>query len=99
MPGKEQLICKLKKSLYGLKQALRQWYLKFNRFMVSSNIIRLEVDHCCYFKWFENSYIILLLYADDMFIAGFCMKEIVNLKARLAEEFSIKDLNPAKKIF
>jgi len=37
MSGNEQLVYKLNKSLYGLKQALRQWYLKFDRFMVSMN--------------------------------------------------------------
>jgi len=39
----------------------------------------------------------LLLYVDDMLVAGFSMKEIVNLKAILAEEFSMKDLGPARK--
>jgi len=73
MPGKEQLVCKLKKSLYGLKQALRQWYLKFNKFMISSGFTRLEADHCCYSKWFENSYIMLLLYVNDMLVVGSSM--------------------------
>ena len=40
----------------------------------------------------------LLLYVD-MLVAGSSMKEIVNLKVRLAEEFSMKDLGLAKKIF
>jgi len=40
----------------------------------------------------------LLLYIDDMLVDEFSMKEIVNLKARLAEEFSMKDFGPAKKI-
>ena len=66
--------------------------------MVSSGFIRLQADHCCYFKWFENSYIILLLYADNMQVAGSRMKEIVNFKVKLAKEFSMKDLGPAKKI-
>jgi len=99
MPGKEQLVCKLKKSFYGLKQAPRQWYLKFDRFTVSSGFTRLKVYHFCYSKWFENSYVMLLLCVDDMLVAGASMKEIVNLKARLAEEFSMKDLCPVKKIF
>jgi len=47
---KEQLVCKLKKSHYDLKQALRQWYLKFEKVMVSSGFTRLHVDHCFYSK-------------------------------------------------
>ena len=97
MSEKEQLVCKLKKSLYGLKQAPRQQYLKFDRFMVSSGLTRLQADYCCYFKWFENSYIILLLYVD-MLIIGSSMKEIVNLKAKLEKEFLMKDWGSAKKI-
>ena len=51
--------------------------------MTSSGYTRLQADHCCYFKYFENSYIILLLYVDDMLVADWSMKEIVNLKAQL----------------
>ena len=98
MPRKEQLVHKLEKSFYGLKQDLRQWYLKFDKFIASSGFTRLQADHGCYYKWFENSYIILLLYVDDMFVAGSSMKEIVNLKTKLAKEFSMKNLGPAKKI-
>ena len=97
MTGKEQFVCKLKKRLYGLKHAPRQWYLKFDRCMISSGFTRLEADHCCYSKWFENFYVMLLLYVDDMLVVGFSMKENVNLKVRLAEEFSMKDLGPTGK--
>jgi len=90
------LVCKLKKSLCGLKQAPRQWYLKFDIFMVSSEFARLQADRCCHSKWFENSFIIILLYVDNMLVAESSMKKIVNLKAKLTEEFSMKDLGRRK---
>ena len=63
---KERLVCKLKKSLYGLKQSPRQWYKKFDSFMVSQGYTRSEYDHCLYFKWLNDIFIILVLYVDDM---------------------------------
>ena len=78
MLDNEYLVCKLKKSLYDLKQAPRQWYLKFDRFMTSSGYTILQADHCCYFKYFEDFYIILLLYVDGILVAGLNMKEVVN---------------------
>ncbi|CAM8913335.1 unnamed protein product [Rhodiola kirilowii] len=68
--GKEKLVCKLKKSLYGLKHAPRQWYKKFDSFMKKAEFSRCEADHCCYIKRYKNSYIISLLYVDDILIAG-----------------------------
>jgi Reverse transcriptase (RNA-dependent DNA polymerase) len=52
------------------------------------------MDHCYYFKRFNDSYIILLLYVDDMLIAGTSMKEINTLKRELTQEFEM-DLGPA----
>jgi hypothetical protein len=69
--GKENLVCRLKKRLYGLKKAPRYWYLKFDRFMTEQGYNRCHSDHCVYFKKLENgSFIILLLYVDDMLVAG-----------------------------
>ena len=65
--------------------------------MVSSDFTRLEANHYCYSKWFKNSYIMLLLYVDDMLVTGSSMKEIVNVKANLAKEFSMKDLGLREK--
>lgn len=96
--GKEDWVCKLKRSLYGLKQAPRQWYLKFDNFMERTGYRKCEMDHCCYVKKFKSSYIILLLYVDDMLIAGADMKEIIKLKKQMSEEFEMKDLGPAKQI-
>ena len=96
--GQENLVCKLRKSLCGLKQAPRQWYKKFDSFMHRIGFKGCEVDHCCYVKSFDNSYIILLLYVDDMLIARFSIEEINNLKKQLSKQFAMKDLGAAKQI-
>ena len=60
---------------------------------------RCHSDHCVYFKKLENgSYIILLLYVDDMFVAGSNMQDINVLKKKLANSFAMKDLRAVKKI-
>jgi hypothetical protein len=77
----KKLVCKLKKSLYGLRQSPRQWYKKFDSFMVSLNFTRSEYDHCVYFKKLENDmFIILVLDVDDMLMASKSMVEINKLK-------------------
>jgi hypothetical protein len=54
--------------------------------------------HCVYFKKLENgSFIILLLYVDDMLVAGTNMQDINVLKKKLANSFAMKDLGAAKK--
>jgi hypothetical protein len=97
--GKDNLVCRLKKILYGLNKAPRQWYLKFDRFMTEQGYSRCHSDHSVYFKKLENgSYIILLLYVDDMLVAGSNMQDINVLKNKLSNSFVMKDLGVAKKI-
>ena len=84
--------------MYGLKQVLRLWYKKFDSFMHRIGFKRCETDHCCYVKFFGNSYIILLLYLDDMLIVGSSTEEINILKKQLLKQFAIKDLAAVKQI-
>ena len=96
--GQENLVCKQRKSLYGLKQAPILWYKKFDSFKHRIGFKRCEADHCCYVKSFENSYISLLLYVDDMLIAGSSIEKINNLKKQLSKQFAMKDLGATKQI-
>jgi len=95
----KRFVCKLKKSLYGLRHSPRQWYKKFDSFMVSLNFTRSEYDHCVYFKKLENDmFIILVFYVDDMLVSRKSMVEINRLKAQLARDFDMKDLGATKQI-
>ncbi|KAG8481304.1 hypothetical protein CXB51_026078 [Gossypium anomalum] len=95
---KEDYVCLLKKSLYGLKQSPRQWYKRFDSFMTSHDFKRSSFDSCVYFKKNnDGSFVYLLLYVDDMLIAAKDKGEIRKVKAQLSEEFEMKDLGPAKR--
>ena len=92
-------MCKLKKSLYGLKQAPRQWYKKFDSFMMSHWYNRTSSDHCVFTrKFFDNDFIILLLYVDDKLIIGHDSNKIDRLKKELSKSFAMKNLGSAKQI-
>src|ERR1044072_7548899 len=93
------LVCKSKRSLYGLKQSPRQWYKRFDSYMLKIGYGRCEYDCCVYLKSLDDgSYIFLLLYVDDMLIAANHWNDVNDLKAKLRNEFDVKDLGAAKKI-
>ena len=97
--GKERLVCWLKKSLYGFKQVLSQWYTKFDSFMIEHGYDRTASDHCVFVKkFFDGEFIILLLYVDDMLIVGHDTSKIDKLKKELSKSFEIKDLGPTSQI-
>ncbi|KAE8686874.1 cytochrome P450 71A9-like [Hibiscus syriacus] len=98
-PGNEHLVYRLKKSLYGLKQSPRQWYKRFDSYMITIGYNRYEYDCCVYVKSLDNgSFIFLLLYVDDMLITAKNMDDVIGLKTLLSQEFDMKDLGAAKKI-
>ncbi|KAH9753489.1 Integrase catalytic domain-containing protein [Citrus sinensis] len=97
--GKENHVCRLIKSLYGLKQSPRQWYKRFDQFIQGQKFTRSEHDHCVYFRrLLDGAFIYLLLYVDDMLIASKNGDEIKRLKKQLASEFEMKDLGDAQRI-
>jgi transposase InsO family protein len=96
--GKD-MVCLLKKSLYGLKQSPRQWYKRFDSYMLKQGYQRSSFDSCLYFKGsniLEDVY--LLLYVDDMLLISKSTKKISVLKHVLSKEFDMKDLGDARKI-
>ena len=75
------MVCILKKNPYGLKQVPKQWYKKFDLFMVAHGYTKIDADHCIYVKTsIGDKFIIFLLYVDDMLIVGHDAKIIGDLK-------------------
>lgn len=96
--GGENKACKLQRSLYGLKQSPRQWYLRFDEFIQSQGFSRSMYDSCVYIKREGSTFIYLLLYVDDMLIACESMAGINKVKQILKKEFEMKDLGEARVI-
>jgi ATP-binding cassette subfamily B (MDR/TAP) protein 1 len=79
-PGREHIVCRLRKSLYGLKQTPRKWFRKFDDFVRSIGFVRLDEDHCFYPKDArDGSPIFLILYVDDMLLSGRHIGELAEL--------------------
>ena len=63
-------VCRLKKALYGLRQAPRAWYGRIDSFLTSLGFTKSKADSNLYFKIMDNEPVILLLYVDDLFLTG-----------------------------
>lgn len=82
-----------------MKQSPRQWYKKFDTFIVKNGFKRCEYDNCVYWRKTENGTIIyLLLYVDDKLVACISKEEIQKVKAILESEFEMKDVDAASMI-
>ena len=90
--GKEHLGCKFRKSIYGLKQASRQWYPKFNNTITSYGFIENTVDWCIYMKVNGSKFIILVLYVDDILLIANDVNLLHDVKKFLFKNFEMKDM-------
>jgi len=93
--GKERMGCRLKKSIYGLKQASRQWYLKFDgpisKFEFKENV----EDNCIYVKFTNGKFIFLILYVDDILLSSSDVNLLQETKKFLSSNFDMRDLGEA----
>ena len=88
----QSLVCRLNKSLYGLKQARRAWYAKIDGFLLSQNFVQCMSDLNVYLKLIHGSFIIIVLYVDDLLIKRSLEKEIASLKDAMNHAFSMTNL-------
>ena len=91
----KHMVCKLKKSIYGLKQASRQWYHKFHQLVISFGFEINDVEDCVYHKFSGSKYIFLVLYVDDILLATNDIGLLHETKRFLSKNFEMKDLGDA----
>jgi len=89
--GEERKVCKLLKSLYGLKQATKQWHEKFDTTLTSAGFAINKADRCVYYCNGGGDSIILCLYVDDILIFGTNIDAINEVKSFLSKSFDMKD--------
>lgn len=87
---------RLKKSIYGLRVAPRHWYHLLSDCLLKWGLTRSVLDTCLFWKWTANQLFIVMIYVDDILIAG-PPAMIEALKAHLASWFTITKLGPVKK--
>ncbi|KAK6145658.1 hypothetical protein DH2020_022478 [Rehmannia glutinosa] len=96
VPHNQGEVCKLKKALYGIKQAPRAWFEKFSVVLTSLGFSSSNHDSALFFMRTCAGIILLFLYVDDMIITGDDVDGIALLKSELASSFEMKDLGPLR---
>ncbi|GJY05032.1 ribonuclease H-like domain-containing protein, partial [Tanacetum coccineum] len=89
-------VCRLKKSLYDLKQAPRQWNAKLTSTLIVNEFSQSKSDYSLYTKSDKGVFLTLLVYVDDIIITGNSISEIEKFKVFLKSKFMIKDLGKLK---
>ena len=86
-------MCKLSKTLYGLKQSPRAWYKKIDEYFASQSLIKSHLDPNIYvLRRTDGSFIIIALYVDDLMLVSNDMKLLLKIKRNLVGRFVMKDL-------
>uniref|UniRef100_A0A803PC32 Reverse transcriptase Ty1/copia-type domain-containing protein n=1 Tax=Cannabis sativa TaxID=3483 RepID=A0A803PC32_CANSA len=85
-------VCKLQKSIYGLKQASRQWYAKLSTTLISNGFTQSQSDYSLFIKSNNHLFMAVLVYVDDIVIASSNASATIEFKTFLNNKFKLKDL-------
>jgi len=76
-------VCKLRKSLYGLRHAPRQWFAKLSTTLIAYGFVRSYADYSLFTYRKDTIFLALLVYVDDIILAGNSSQACSEFKAYL----------------
>ena len=91
-PGSEELVCQLKKSLYGLKQSPKCWYDALSVYLKELNFQQSVADPCMFYKWERNDLTLLTVYVGDLILMVDVYEKLIKLKEELSSRFKMTDM-------
>ncbi|TJX12677.1 hypothetical protein E9840_12290, partial [Tissierella creatinini] len=89
-------VCRLKRSLYGLKQSPRMWNKTIDEFMLKLGFKKCESDHCIYLKRDNHDMMFVALYVDDLVLASSSDRMLKDTKQALSDRFEMTDMGQLK---
>lgn len=89
-------VCKLIKSLYGLRQDPREWFDKFATSLLAFGFVQSKSDSSLFYKHTSEAFLMLLVYVDDIILTGSSSSHIDAVKKYLSTQFKLKDLGHLK---
>ena len=93
--NQEHIVCKLKRSIYGLKQASRSWNIKFEQAIKLFGFEQNLDESCVYKRHRDKVVMFLVLYVDDILLIGNDVEVMSSVKVWLSSQFDMKDLGEA----
>ena len=91
-PGKEHLVCRLKKSIYGLKQSSRCWNVVLDDHLEKMGFVQTTTDPCVY-RASGGEPVYIGVYVDDIILAAQSNEKLAEMKKELSLHFDIKDID------
>ena len=91
-------VCRLYKSIYGLKQSGRVWNETINSELIKMGLVRGELDQCIYHKVTDGQMLYVAIYVDDVLIFSNNLKSIESIKKKLAIIFKMKDMGEVSSV-
>ncbi|KAK0591398.1 hypothetical protein LWI29_001105 [Acer saccharum] len=91
-PSMPNHVCKLRKAIYGLRQAPRAWYNELRSFLLAAGFVNSRSDASLFFCHKSEHTLYLLVYVDDIIVTGSSVTQVRQFITTLAQRFSLKDL-------